>query len=166
MTLHPFLIRPETSADNADILQLHADRFGPGRFARAAFQVREGVPHDPDLSFVALHAGRLIGSVRLTAIRVGDEAGMLLGPLAVAPDCAGRGAGRGLMAKCVAAAADSGIRFILLVGDQPYYGPFGFRPVPPGSVVFPAPVDPARTLVARLGGLSGNNPTGPVVAAR
>jgi predicted N-acetyltransferase YhbS len=52
------------------------------------------------------------------------------------------------------------VPFIILVGDQPYYSPFGFRPLPPREVTMPGPVDPARLLVAELvpdaaAGLSG-----------
>jgi predicted N-acetyltransferase YhbS len=35
---------------------------------------------------------------------------------------------------------------VILVGDEPYYGPFGFHPVPHASMRFPAPVDQNRIL--------------------
>ncbi len=39
---------------------------------------------------------------------------------------------------------------MLLVGDMPYYGRFGFAPVPPGQITLPGPVDPARLLALEL----------------
>ena len=47
MTASPFAYRLEQPADNDEIEALHAEAFGPGRFARAAFRLREDVPHDP-----------------------------------------------------------------------------------------------------------------------
>jgi len=43
------------------------------------------------------------------------------------------------------------------VGDMPYYGRFGFVPVPRGHIVLPGPVDPARLLALELvpGALAG-----------
>ena len=45
----------------------------------------------------------------------------------------------------------------MLVGDEPYYGRFGFKPVPRGAITFPGPVDSARILAAELedGALAG-----------
>ena len=94
MTSEPFAYRLETPADAPEIDALHEDVFGPGRFARAAFRLREGVPHDPRLSFVALTDERLIASVRLTPIRIGVRPALLLGPLVVKSAFKGRGAGK------------------------------------------------------------------------
>src|SRR3712207_6553088 len=51
MTQLPLVIRPEEPSDAAAIERLHERAFGPGRFARTAFRLREGVPHSLDLSF-------------------------------------------------------------------------------------------------------------------
>ncbi len=139
--------RPE---DDAAITAIHEVTFGPGRFARTAFRLREGVPHDPVLSLVALHEGAVVGSVRLTPIRIGDTPALLLGPLAVRPDLKSRGVGKALMRKSMDEARRAGHRLVLLVGDLPYYWPFGFRVVKPGSVEMPGPVDPGRLLIAEL----------------
>lgn len=164
MTVFPFTIRLEQPEDDAAIENLHAVSFGPGRFARAAFRVREGVPHDPALSFVATFDGRLIGSVRLTPVRIGAVPAMFLGPLAVLPQHKGQGAGRSLLRQSVDCAAETGSEFVLLVGDEPYYGPFGFRPVPSGSIRFPGPVDPARVLLSDLRKDAAPLPAGIVTA--
>jgi predicted N-acetyltransferase YhbS len=146
------LTRPEHSSDNASIEALHHLSFGPGAYTRAAFRVREQAPHDRALSFVTERDGALIASVRMTPIRVGEslEKGLLLGPLVVDPGYKGKGHGRALMRLAVEEARKAGYPFIILVGDEPYYGPFGFRPLAPGRVQMPGPVDPARLLIAEL----------------
>lgn len=142
--------RPELPSDAAPIEALQQLSFGPGRYARAAFRVREQAPHDPALSFVTERDGALIASVRLTPIRVGEDHGLLLGPLVVDPCCKNMGYGKALMRLAVEEARKAGCPFIVLVGDEPYYRPFGFRPLPPKRVLMPGPVDPARLLVAEL----------------
>jgi len=150
MLSFPFVIRPELAADHASIETLLDAAFGPGRFAKTAYRLREGVPADLALSFVALAGMRLIGSVRLTAIRIGAAPALLLGPLAVHPDFEGRGAGRALVRSALDAARADGHGLVLLVGDPPYYGPLGFAAVPPGQIALPGPVDPRRLLAAEL----------------
>jgi predicted N-acetyltransferase YhbS len=157
MTTSPFTYRLEETADEAAIETLHDLAMGPGRFARAAFRLREGVPHDPALSFVALRDGRLVGTVRLTPILIGSRPAMLLGPLAVLPEFKGQGAGKALVRMALERAKEMGHAVVLLVGDEPYYGPLGFERVGPGAIAMPAPVDPMRVLVAGLrpGALEG-----------
>lgn len=150
-----FSIAPEQGAHNIAIEALHADAFGPGRFTRAAFRLREQGPHDVGLSLVALDgAGDLIGSVRLTPVRTATSGhhGFLLGPLAVAPAHKNQGIGKALVTEAVAAAAvRSTGTFVLLVGDAPYYAPLGFAQTRIGAVTMPGPVDPNRLLAHPLG---------------
>ena len=63
---------------------------------------------------------------------------------------AGQGYGRALVAEALEAARKAKVRLIVLVGDEPYYGRFGFKPVPPGQIMLPGPVNPARLLAAEL----------------
>src|SRR5687768_10726898 len=153
-------IRPERPSDNCVILALQHAAFGPGAYTRAAFRVREQAPHDRTLSFVAERGGELVGSVRLTPIAVGERRGMLLGPLVVDPCCKGLGYGKALVRHALVRAREAGCGFVILVGDEPYYGPLGFAALPPKRVTMPGPVDAARLLVAELtpgaaGGLEG-----------
>ncbi|WP_181707412.1 GNAT family N-acetyltransferase [Chthonobacter rhizosphaerae] len=148
--LNSLVIRPERSADADAVEGLHAAVFGPGRFARTAFRLREGVPHDPDFSLVAFKGEDLVGAVRLTPIRIGETPALLLGPLCVRPELKNLGVGKTLMRRSMEAARVAGHRLVLLVGDLSYYWPFGFRVVPPGAVEMPGPVDPARLLIAEL----------------
>ena len=137
--------------DAAAIAALQARVFGPGRFTRSAYRVREGKGLMSSFCRVADRNGRLLASLRLTEICIGETPGAaLLGPLAVDPDYRGQGYGRQLVAESLEQLKQSGIALVVLVGDEPYYGRFGFKPVAPGSIVFPGPVNPARILAAEL----------------
>jgi len=151
MSSEKFEIRHETDGDQPVLSQLATEAFGPGRFTRSAYRVREGIPPVSGLSLCGVLDGRLIGGVRFTAIRVGDLAGgVLLGPLIVEPAVAGKGFGKALVKEGLAQAQAHGFSFVLLVGDMPYYGRFGFQQVPPGQITLPGPVDPARLLGLEL----------------
>ncbi len=143
-------ILPESEADAAAIEQLTERTFGPGRFAKTAYRLREEMAHRLDLSFTARIGTLLVGSVRLTPIRVGDQKGLLLGPLTVEPPFRGHGIGIKLLERALAAAKAHGHALVLLVGDEPYYQRAGFRRIAKGQVVMPGPVDPARVLIAEL----------------
>ena len=140
----------ETPLHDAAIEEINADAFGPGRFARAAYRIREGGPHERNLSFVALAGGAVIASVRMTRVKIGPAEALLLGPLAVEPEWKNQGIGRHILKMSVEAARTCGHGLVVLVGDEPYYGPLGFNCVPDGRIVFPAPVDPKRILANEL----------------
>lgn len=141
-------IRAETPFDDPWIESLHEISFGPGRFARAAFRVRERFAVDPDLCFIAELDGQRAASVRMTPISVGAVNGYLLGPLMTDPVFRKQGAGRALVKHaCDLALARDGVAFVLLVGDLAYYAPLGFVRASRGAIVLPGPVDPARVLV-------------------
>src|SRR5258708_35876700 len=79
------LILPETPDDALAIERLHERTYGPGRYARTAFRIREGAGHRLDLSYTARIGTLLVGSVRLTAGRIGETPALLLGPPTIAP---------------------------------------------------------------------------------
>lgn len=143
-------IQPETPDDDPAIEKLSERTFGPGRFARSAYRLREGIEHRRELSYTARIGTLLVGSVRLTPVKIGGAKALLLGPLTVEPPFRSRGVGRALMEASMKAAKDSGARLVLLVGDEPYYGRLGFRKVEHGRVILPGPVDPERVLIAEL----------------
>jgi predicted N-acetyltransferase YhbS len=143
-------ILPETAEDAAAIERLHERTFGPGRFARTAYRLRERRGHSLDLSFTARVGTLLVGSVQLTPVRIGEVKALLLGPLTVEPPFRGRGVGKALIERALEEARRKGHRLVMLVGDEPYYGKHGFRQIPNGQVRLPGPVDPGRLLVAEL----------------
>jgi predicted N-acetyltransferase YhbS len=143
-------ISPETPDDALAIERLHQRTFGPGRYAKTAYRIREGVSHDPSLSFVARIGTLMVGSVWLSPIRIGETKALLLGPLTIEPPFRSRGIGQKLIERALAAAKASGHKLVVLVGDSAYYARAGFKPIPKGQVKMPGPVDPARLLIAEL----------------
>jgi predicted N-acetyltransferase YhbS len=150
MTDLSITILHETPADTAAIERLHERTFGPGRFARTAFRIREKAGHRLDLSFTARIGTLLVGSVWQTLIRVGETPALFLGPVTIEPPFRSRGIGQMLIRRALDEARHKGHRLVVLVGDAPYYGRLGFRPIPKGLTSMPGPVDPARLLIAEL----------------
>jgi len=155
-------VRTELPADGRAVNALVASAFGPGRYAKSAYRLREGVRALDSLSFVAELDGRIVGTVRYWPVDIGGTAAIMLGPIAVQPSMQGQGIALQLMHTSLAAAKTQGHRIVVLVGDEPYYARVGFaRIVPMGSVTMPGPVDLSRVLglalvEGALGGLKGD----------
>ena len=143
-------ILPETLGDALAIERLHERTFGPGRYTRSAFRIREGRGHTLDLSFTARIGTLLVGSIRLTPICIGETPALLLGPLTVEPPFRSRGVGSVLIARSIKEAKAKNCKLVVLVGDEPFYAKAGFKRIPKGLVKMPGPVDPARLLVNEL----------------
>jgi predicted N-acetyltransferase YhbS len=144
-------IRLEQASDEPVLSALSAQAFGPGRFARSAYRIREGIPPVASLCFTALLDEMLVGGIRFTSIEIGGKRGaLLLGPLVVDPAHIGQGIGKSLVETGLARAREQGFALVLLVGDMPYYARFGFEPVPLGQISLPGPVEPARLLAHEL----------------
>ena len=124
---------------------------------KTAERLREG--STPVAGFVAREDGRVVGSVRLWPVAIGGAPAAFLGPIAV--DAAHRKGGLGaqLVEACLAAAHGLGLASVLLVGDEPYFGRFGFVRA---DVTLPGPVDPRRVLVKVL---AGEAPSGAALRA-
>lgn len=144
------LIEAEAATDAAAVEALVLAAFGPGRFAKTAERLRERA--SVAVGFVARDGDRLRGSVRLWSITIGDAPALFLGPIAVAADNRRAGLGAELVQACLDWAAQSG-RGVLLVGDAPYFGRFGFGTAE--GVTLPGPVDPRRILWRGEDQLSG-----------
>ncbi len=163
-------IAPEQPGDALVIERLHERAFGPGRFARTAFRLREGAAPLLPLSFVARVGTLMVASVRLSPIIIGAPGSarapaLVLGPLTVEPAFNNRGIGTALLKTALDAARTTGHSLVILVGDEPFYSRVGFRRVPPGRLALPGPVDPMRLLFCELlpGAFEGIN--GPVSVA-
>jgi predicted N-acetyltransferase YhbS len=166
LTTLSLVIRPEQPEDGPAIDRLQARAFGPGRFARTAYRLREKAVERMDLGVTASVGSFLVGSVRMGPVRTGAASFVMLGPLAVDPSFAGRGIGGTLTRAAIEAARQAGEGLVILVGDAPYYSRFGFTPVPPGRLTLPGPVDPARLLWLELQAGFCPGVSGPVEAVR
>lgn len=140
-------IRLERADDTAACDAIVAAAFGPGRFAKTAYRLREGVNCVAALSYVALEAKRIVGTVRYWPVVIGGEPALMLGPIAIVADRQGQGIALALMQQSLAKARELGHRAVVLVGDEPYYGRAGFARIKPaGRITMPGPVDLSRVL--------------------
>ena len=142
LTSVPVRIERERADDAPAVEALVLAAFGPGRFAKTAERLREAA--SLAVGFVVQDGGRLIGSVRLWSVVVGETPALFLGPIAV--DAASRrgGLGADLVSACVDHARGVGVPGVLLVGDVPYFERFGFVAAP--DVTLPGPVDRRRIM--------------------
>lgn len=165
MTTLSLSIEAARPADEAQIEKLHQRAFGPGRFARTAYRIREQAGEAEMLAFVARVGSLLVGSVQLTPVMIGEARAFVLGPLTVEPAFEGRGIGAALLERSTQAARALRASAILLVGDEPYYGRHGYKRVPPGRITMPGPVDPGRLLMLPISDDAANL-SGPVKSQR
>jgi len=158
-------IASESPADSWARERLLDEAFGLARSDKAAERLREGRLPARGLALAAFDAGELIGTLRMWQIRAGEVLALLLGPLAVSKTYRSRGLGRRLMAEALFRAASARQAAILLVGDAPYYEPFGFSRRHTLGLVLPGPVDEARFLGLELKGDALKGAKGRVTAA-
>ncbi len=148
-------IEPPFPADHAAIEALLDEAFGANRHTRTAYRLREGATPLAGLTLIAREDGRVIGSLQCWAILLVEpsrraHALTLLGPVAVAADRRGEGLGATLIRTCLARAADTPM---LLIGDAPYYGRFGFTAETTRAWSLPGPVERERLLARGVEGL-------------
>ncbi len=127
-------------------------RFGPARHNRTAYRLREGAEVLRDYSFAAVDGGELVGSLQCWPISLksvgGDRMPMiLLGPVAVTAAREGHGVGSALMRAALAALDAGDSPPVLLIGDAPFYGRFGFSAAATRQWQLPGPVDHNRLLL-------------------
>ncbi len=70
--------------------------------------------------------GRVVGHILLTRGHIGDTAALCLGPVSVRPERQRDGVGSAAVRAALAAAAERGERYVVLVGHPAYYPRFGF----------------------------------------
>jgi len=151
-------IRQERRADAAAREALLDVSYGPSRFTKASERLREGARPADGLSFAAVEGGRFVGTVRLWLVTAGPgRSALLLGPLAVHPDCRNRGIGSALVRRAIDKARLLGHRAVLLVGDAAYYDRFGFSAAKTGRLRLPGRCERHRLLALELvpGALEG-----------
>ncbi|WP_299283475.1 N-acetyltransferase [uncultured Tateyamaria sp.] len=135
----------ETPDDWWEVEALYDLCFAPGREALSSYRLRDEVPPVAGLSHVARDGdGILAGAIRYWPVSVGPDIALLLGPVAVHPTRQGEGLGGQLIETSLGVAVAEGWARVMLVGDAPYYGRFGFAQL--SDVIMPPPTNPARVL--------------------
>ncbi len=148
-----FLVENTNASDQPLIEQLLDIAFGIDRRVKTSYRLREGNAPAKGLSLVVREAEvGVAGAISFWPLVIG-EAGtpaLLLGPLVVHPKRQNIGVGLALMKEGLARAKARGHRFVILVGDAPYYARVGFQKLPKGKLIMPGPVDPERFLYVEL----------------
>lgn len=140
-----FELRREEPADLWEVEALYDLCFAPGREALSSYRLRDGVAPVAPLCLLARDGdGTLAGAIRYWPVRVGGAEALLLGPVAVHPTHQGEGLGAWLIRESLERAGQMGVARVMLVGDAPYYGRFGFTRL--DHVEMPPPTNPARVL--------------------
>lgn len=135
----------EQPGDVWEVEALYDLAFAPGREALSSYRLRDGVAPVAPLCRVARDGdGTLAGAIRHWPVLVGTVPALLLGPVAVHPTHQGEGLGAALIADSLDRAVGLGWVRVMLVGDLPYYGRFGFRRLQ--GVGMPPPTNPDRIL--------------------
>lgn len=135
----------ETAQDHHEVEALYDLCFAPGREALSSYRLRDDIPPAAGLSHVARDPdGILAGAIRYWPVRIGSARALLLGPVAVHPTRQGEGLAGLLIATSMERAQAQGWARVMLVGDAPYYGRFGFELLE--GVVMPPPTNPERVL--------------------
>ena len=155
-------LRQEQPDDRWEVEALFDLAFAPGREALSSYRLRDDVRPVAELCLVARDAyGILGGAVRFWPVHIGAHKALLLGPIAVHPTRQGEGLGALLMEESLDRA--TGWDRVLLVGDAPYYGRFGFNRL--NGVMMPPPTNPERVLGRALTPGAWDGVTGQVTRA-
>lgn len=145
------IIRPEKPYHAPRVEALLDEAFGPARFAKTAYRLRDGVAPVRDLSFIVKDGLSLVGTLRFWPVTVAETTpALLLGPIAILTDRKSQGIGSQLMRHGLAQARAQGHKLVLLVGDLDYYKRFGFTRTPCLDLDLPGPVDADRWLGLEL----------------
>lgn len=154
----PVRLRDERANDVALREALLDAAFGrAARLAKTCERLRDGRRPAEGLSLVATSGNVLVGTLRFWHVEAGDRAALMLGPLAVSTAHRSAGIGRALIEHGLRRARKLGHEAVILVGDAPYYGRFGFSRAVTRGLILPGPVDEARFLGLELvpGALAG-----------
>jgi len=123
------LIRPERGGDAAAIRRVHETAFPTAAEADLVERLRAG--GKAVIALVAEDAGSIVGHILFSPVALEPLAGTVglgLAPVAVLPDHEKHGVGRRLIQNGLAECRAWGAGFVVVIGDPPYYGRFGFEP--------------------------------------
>lgn len=144
-------LQAERPQDGPQIEQLLDIAFGPDRWSRPSYRLREGVAPLHLLCLTARINGQLVGTIRFWPVTIGGIAeAAFLGPIAVHPQYESQGIGSRLIREGLSIAAREGERAVLAIGSPGYLGRFGFRQASGFDLSFPFEVDDERFLALEL----------------
>ena len=144
-------IRQISNEDNDKIIKLLYKSFGPGRFARSVYRLREKNDRDTEFSYIYELNNQILSSISYYKTYLNNDInGLLLGPLAVDPEHRGKGYGVELVKYTIALIKKTmAYDFILVIGDYHYYEKFGFKKIN-NTFSFYGPVNSEKVLILPL----------------
>jgi predicted N-acetyltransferase YhbS len=144
-------IRQISNEDNDKIIKLLHKSFGPGRFARSVYRLREKNDRDTEFSYIYELNNQILSSISYYKTFLNNDInGLLLGPLAVDPEHRGKGYGVELVKYTIALIKKTmAYNFILVVGDYHYYKKFGFKKIN-NTLSFYGPVNSEKVLILAI----------------
>ena len=144
-------IRQISNEDNDKIIKLLYKSFGPGRFARSVYRLREKNDRDTEFSYIYELNNQILSSISYYKTFLNNDInGLLLGPLAVDQEHRGKGYGVELVKYTIALIKKTmAYDFILVIGDYHYYEKFGFKKIN-NTFSFYGPVNSEKVLILPL----------------
>ena len=129
--MNKIVIRQEMDCDYGQVFEVVLEAFKdpvhPDRDEHHLVErLRKSEAFVPELSIVAEIHGRIVGYVLFTEIDIGDRKGLALAPVAVLPECQGRGIGSELIRAGHDAASKLGYEISVVLGHEGYYPKFGY----------------------------------------
>ena len=123
------LIRPERDEDAAAVRRVHETAFPTAAEANLVDRLRAN--GKAVIALVAEDGASIVGHILFSPVALEPLAGTVglgLAPVAVMPDHEKHGLGRRLIQNGLAECHKWGAGFVVVIGDPPYYGRFGFEP--------------------------------------
>jgi putative acetyltransferase len=154
-------IRPETAEDYAAIREVNALAFGREVEARLVEALRGLPDFIPELSLVAIEAGRVVGHILFSPMVIETKDGavpaLALATIAIRPEFQNQGIGSELVRDGLERCRNLGHRIVVVVGHPAYYPRFGFSPARERGLQAPFPVPDEAFLALELapGALDG-----------
>jgi predicted N-acetyltransferase YhbS len=143
-----FEIRYETIEDDFIVQEIVNNTFGPGRFAKTAYRIREDNLFQPLFGLVTEnHLKKIVATVRVAYLNKNTKETAFLGPIAVQSDSRNLGLGMSLMKEAILEAKIYNVKKIILIGDPNYYCKFGFFEADKSEFKIKYPIDTKRILV-------------------
>lgn len=159
-----YRLEEETEADWWEVEALYDLCFSPGRTALSSYRLRDGVPTIAALCLILRDDDSTLAAViRYWPVEAGGQDALLLGPVAVHPTRQAEGLGALLIRESLTEARKLGWERVMLVGDAPYYGRFGFARL--DGIEMPPPTNPDRVLGLALKRGAWDGVAGPVAKA-
>jgi predicted N-acetyltransferase YhbS len=127
--------------------------------------MRESPAFLPELDFVAVHGGKIVGNIVYVKASIKGDDGkeyevLSLGPISVLPECQHKGIGGKLIEHTKSLARELGFSAIFLYGDPDYYARHGFIPAEQLGIrtvdnMYAVPLQVCKLCESALSGVKG-----------